>query len=40
MIFFFFFYFHSAVTDIDTSGIHALEGLHRSLEKREVQVNA
>ncbi|ESR47276.1 Sulfate transporter 1.3 [Citrus sinensis] len=30
----------SPVTDIDTSGIHALEGLHRSLEKREVQVNA
>ncbi|KAH9690843.1 Sulfate transporter 1.3 [Citrus sinensis] len=27
----------SPVTDIDTSGIHALEGLHRSLEKREVQ---
>ncbi|KAL9449923.1 hypothetical protein AB3S75_011786 [Citrus x aurantiifolia] len=28
----------SPVTDIDTSGIHALEGLHRSLEKREVQL--
>lgn len=28
----------SPVTDIDTSGILALEGLHRSLEKREVQL--
>jgi len=29
----------AAVTDIDTSGIHALEELHRSLQKRNVQVN-
>ncbi|KAI4389215.1 hypothetical protein MLD38_001464 [Melastoma candidum] len=28
----------SPVTDIDTSGIHALEELHRSLQKREVQL--
>ncbi|KAI4389432.1 hypothetical protein MLD38_001660 [Melastoma candidum] len=28
----------SPVTDIDTSGIHALEELHRSLIKREVQL--
>ncbi|KAK4768913.1 hypothetical protein SAY86_027063 [Trapa natans] len=28
----------SPVTDIDTSGIQALEELHRSLEKREVQL--
>ncbi|XAR62188.1 hypothetical protein NMG60_11016852 [Bertholletia excelsa] len=28
----------SPVTDIDTSGIHALEELHRSLEKRDVQL--
>ncbi|KAL5992306.1 Sulfate transporter 1.3 [Asimina triloba] len=27
----------SPVTDIDTSGIHALEELHRSLQKREIQ---
>lgn len=27
-----------AVTDIDTSGIHALEELHRSLGKKGVQV--
>ncbi|XP_020962107.1 sulfate transporter 1.3 isoform X2 [Arachis ipaensis] len=27
-----------AVTDIDTSGIHALEELHRSLEKRDVEL--
>lgn len=27
-----------AVTDIDTSGIHALEELHNSLKKRDVQV--
>lgn len=40
LFFDFFFYFLSAVTDIDTSGIHALEELYRSLEKREIQVNA
>ncbi|KAL1547060.1 Sulfate transporter 1.3 [Salvia divinorum] len=28
----------SPVTDIDTSGIHALEDLHRSLQKRSVQL--
>lgn len=28
----------SPVTDIDTSGIHALEELHRSLQKREIQL--
>ncbi|KAK6773219.1 hypothetical protein RDI58_028457 [Solanum bulbocastanum] len=28
----------SPVTDIDTSGIHALEELHRSLQKRNVQL--
>lgn len=28
----------SPVTDIDTSGIHALEELHKSLEKRKVQL--
>lgn len=28
----------SPVTDIDTSGIHALEELHRSLKKRDVQL--
>lgn len=28
----------SPVTDIDTSGIHALEELYRSLEKREIQL--
>ncbi|XP_043810181.1 sulfate transporter 1.3 isoform X2 [Manihot esculenta] len=28
----------SPVTDIDTSGIHALEELHKSLHKRDVQV--
>ncbi|KAL8030327.1 hypothetical protein ABFX02_14G279900 [Erythranthe guttata] len=28
----------SPVTDIDTSGIHALEELHRSLQKRDVQL--
>ncbi|KAG8369238.1 hypothetical protein BUALT_Bualt15G0130800 [Buddleja alternifolia] len=28
----------SPVTDIDTSGIHALEELHRSLQKRSVQL--
>ncbi|XP_009800111.1 sulfate transporter 1.3-like [Nicotiana sylvestris] len=28
----------SPVTDIDTSGIHAFEELHRSLQKREVQL--
>ncbi|KVI07314.1 STAS domain-containing protein [Cynara cardunculus var. scolymus] len=27
-----------AVTDIDTSGIHAFEELHRSLQKREIQL--
>lgn len=27
-----------AVTDIDTSGIHAMEELLRSLQKREIQV--
>lgn len=27
-----------AVTDIDTSGIHALEELNGSLKKREIQV--
>ncbi|KAK4341426.1 hypothetical protein RND71_039927 [Anisodus tanguticus] len=27
----------SVVIDIDTSGIHAFEELHRSLQKREVQ---
>ena len=31
--------FVAAVTDIDTSGIHALEELHRSLLKRDVKVN-
>lgn len=30
--------FAAAVTDIDTSGIHALEELYRSLQKRHVQV--
>ena len=31
--------FHAeAVTDIDTSGIHALEELNGSLKKREIQV--
>ncbi|KAF8009911.1 hypothetical protein BT93_J0783 [Corymbia citriodora subsp. variegata] len=28
----------SPVTDIDTSGIHALEGLHGSLQKRDIQL--
>ncbi|MED6131386.1 Sulfate transporter 1.3 [Stylosanthes scabra] len=28
----------SPVTDIDTSGIHALEELHRSLEKRDIEL--
>lgn len=28
----------SPVTDIDTSGIHALEELYRSLQKREIQL--
>ncbi|RRT63701.1 hypothetical protein B296_00019867 [Ensete ventricosum] len=28
----------AAVTDVDTSGIHALKELHKSLQKREVQV--
>ncbi|KAK3001003.1 hypothetical protein RJ639_021734, partial [Escallonia herrerae] len=28
----------SPVTDIDTSGVHALEELHRSLQKRDVQI--
>eukprot|EP00262_Sarcandra_glabra_P012428 TRINITY_DN31_c0_g1_i1.p2 TRINITY_DN31_c0_g1~~TRINITY_DN31_c0_g1_i1.p2 ORF type:complete len:293 (+),score=41.69 TRINITY_DN31_c0_g1_i1:1289-2167(+) len=28
----------SPVTDIDTSGIHAMEELHRSLQKREIQL--
>ncbi|XP_024970308.1 sulfate transporter 1.3-like [Cynara cardunculus var. scolymus] len=28
----------SPVTDIDTSGIHAFEELHRSLQKREIQL--
>lgn len=28
----------SPITDIDTSGIHALEELHRSLQKRDVQL--
>lgn len=30
--------FATAVTDIDTSGIHALDELHRSLQKRDIQV--
>ncbi|GAB4853463.1 hypothetical protein Ancab_017653 [Ancistrocladus abbreviatus] len=30
--------FIAAVIDIDTSGIHALEDLYRSLEKRDVKV--
>lgn len=34
------FAFGAAVTDIDTSGIHALEELYRSLQKREIQVNS
>ncbi|XP_019455188.1 PREDICTED: sulfate transporter 1.3-like, partial [Lupinus angustifolius] len=28
----------AAVTDIDTSGIHALEELYRSLQKRGIQL--
>lgn len=28
----------AAVTDIDTSGIHALEELHRALEKKDISV--
>lgn len=28
----------AAVTDIDTSGIHAFEQLYRSLQRRDVQV--
>jgi sulfate transporter 1, high-affinity len=28
----------AAVIDIDTSGIHALEDLYKSLQKREIQV--
>lgn len=28
----------AAVTDIDTSGIHALEDLFKNLKKREIQV--
>lgn len=35
-----YFAFGAAVTDIDTSGIHALEELYRSLQKREIQVNS
>lgn len=31
--------FISAVTDIDTSGIHALEELYRSLHKKDIQVS-
>lgn len=27
------------MTDIDTSGIHALEDLYKSLQKRDIQVN-
>lgn len=34
------FLFFPAVTDLDTSGIHALEELYRSLQKRDVQVYA
>jgi anti-anti-sigma regulatory factor len=30
--------FLAAVIDIDTSGIHALEDLYKSLQKREIQV--
>ncbi|XP_017225635.1 sulfate transporter 1.3-like [Daucus carota subsp. sativus] len=29
----------SPVTDIDTSGIHALEELYKSLQKRSIQLN-
>lgn len=29
---------YAAVTDIDTSGIHALEELHKSLKKRDIEV--
>lgn len=32
------FFCFAAVTDVDTSGIHALKELHRGLQKREVQV--
>lgn len=31
---------HSAVIDIDTTGIHSLEELHKILTKREVQVRS
>ena len=31
--------FSAAVTDIDTTGIHAFEELFKSLKKREVEVN-
>lgn len=31
-------FFVAAVTDIDTSGIHAIEELYKSLQKRDVQV--
>jgi len=30
--------FLTAVIDIDTSGIHALEDLHKNLQKRSIQV--
>ena len=30
--------FLTAVIDIDTSGIHALEDLHKNLQKRGIQV--
>lgn len=32
--------YDEAVTDIDTSGIHALEELYGSLKKREIQVKS
>lgn len=34
-----FYQMFSAVTDIDTSGIHALEDLYKSLQKRDIQVH-
>ena len=34
------FAFGAAVTDVDTSGIHAMEELYRSLQKREIQVSS
>lgn len=30
----------AAVTDIDTSGIHAMEDLHKALKKRDIEVTA